>query len=203
MASERWDLTVSILHFSNLFNKQEHPILSFIFWGIYREESEGGYLRSTSGQRTSGFLHCDKMTEEVAPVSMFIENRLGNIYKCTFDTKSRCIFNLILVSPTVLEEKNLPNDQLSLMGRSILSLTTMTYVYHRSIPSIASIDIDPSIDSSHCKKRLMIFPSPAGISPTKLSLGGNNNRESFVGDIPAGDGKIDNLFLQCAGYAKP
>jgi len=76
------------------------------------------------------------MTEEVAPVSMFIENRLGNIYKCTVDTKSRRIFNFILVSPTVLEEKNLPKDQLSMMGRSILSLTTMTY----GIPSIDTVN---------------------------------------------------------------
>ncbi len=75
--SERWDLTVSIMHFSSLFNNREHPILPSIFWGIHREESEVGYLRSTSGQRTSGVLHCGKMTEEVALVSMFIENRFG------------------------------------------------------------------------------------------------------------------------------
>ncbi len=57
----------------------------------------------------------------------------------------------------------------------------------------------------HCKKRLAIFPSPAGMSLTKLSLGGNNDviyklfppRESFVSDIPAGDGKTANPFLQC------
>jgi hypothetical protein len=124
------------MHFSSLFNKREHPILPSIFWGIHREESEVGCLMSTSGQRTSGFLHCGKMTEEVAPVSMFIENRLGNIYKCTVDTKSRRIFNFILVSPTVLEEKNLPKDQLSLMGRSISPLTTMTY----GIPSIDTVN---------------------------------------------------------------
>ncbi len=35
----------------------------------------------------------------------------------------------------------------------------------------------------HCKKKLVIFPSPAGMSLTKL--------------IPAGEGKIANLFLQC------
>jgi hypothetical protein len=43
------------------------------------------------------------------------------------------------------------------------------------------------------------------VSLTKLSLGGNNDviyelfpaRESLVSDIPAGDGKIVNLFLQC------
>jgi hypothetical protein len=44
-------------------------------------------------------------------------------------------------------------------------------------------------------KRLMLFPSPAGMSLTwpeinKLFLA----RESLVRDIAAGDGKIDNLF---------
>jgi hypothetical protein len=55
----------------------------------------------------------------------------------------------------------------------------------------------------HCKKRLTIFPSPAapaGMSLTKLFLEGNNlifpvpSRESLVSDIPAGDGKMANLF---------
>jgi hypothetical protein len=55
--------------------------------------------------------------------------------------------------------------------------------------------------SLHCKKRLSYFPSPAGMSLTKLSLGGNNLiRECLVSDIPDGDGKIDNLFLQCRGW---
>jgi hypothetical protein len=40
----------------------------------------------------------------------------------------------------------------------------------------------------HCKKRLPVFPSPAGMSPTKLSLTGNN-------DVPAGDGKIGKPFI--------
>jgi hypothetical protein len=52
---------------------------------------------------------------------------------------------------------------------------------------------------------LMIFPSPAGMSLTKLSLGGNYDviyklfpsMESLVSDIPAGDGKMGNLFSQC------
>ncbi len=46
----------------------------------------------------------------------------------------------------------------------------------------------------HCKKRLPIFPPPAGMSLTKLSLAGNNlnfpGQESLVSDIPSGDGKI-------------
>ncbi len=57
----------------------------------------------------------------------------------------------------------------------------------------------------HCKKSFSIFPSPAGMSLTKLSLGGNNlymtslfpPRKSLVIDIPAGDGNIKKLFLQC------
>ncbi len=56
------------------------------------------------------------------------------------------------------------------------------------------------------KKRFASFPSPAGMSlpnSTKLSLGGNNDvitelllpRGSLVSDIPAGDGKLVNLFF--------
>ncbi len=37
----------------------------------------------------------------------------------------------------------------------------------------------------------MIFPSPAGMSLTKLP---NSDWRSLVSDIPAGDGKIGNLF---------
>jgi hypothetical protein len=51
------------------------------------------------------------------------------------------------------------------------------------------------------QKNFSIFPSPAGMPLTKLSLGGNNDviyklippRESLVSDIPAGDGNIENL----------
>jgi hypothetical protein len=55
----------------------------------------------------------------------------------------------------------------------------------------------------HRKKSFSIFPSPAGMLLTKLSLGGNNDviyklfppRESFESDIPAGDGNIEKLFF--------
>ncbi len=57
----------------------------------------------------------------------------------------------------------------------------------------------------HCKKELAVFPSPAGMSLIKLFLGGNNlvfSRPervwSLVSDIPAGDGKMANSFLQCS-----
>jgi hypothetical protein len=52
------------------------------------------------------------------------------------------------------------------------------------------------------KKRLAIFPSPAGMSLTKLYLAGKNLiipgqgefRYMYSSDIPAGDGEIANLF---------
>jgi hypothetical protein len=58
------------------------------------------------------------------------------------------------------------------------------------------------IEYLHCKKELAIFPSPAGMSLTKLSLGGKKTklfppRKSLISDIPAGDGKTANSFLQC------
>ncbi len=47
-------------------------------------------------------------------------------------------------------------------------------------------------------KRLAIFPSPAGMLLTELSLTGIIKlfpvMESLVSDIPAGDGKIAHLF---------
>ena len=57
----------------------------------------------------------------------------------------------------------------------------------------------------HRKKSFSIFPSPAGKSLPKLSLGGNKDviyklflpRESLVSDISAGDGNIEKLFLRC------
>jgi hypothetical protein len=54
----------------------------------------------------------------------------------------------------------------------------------------------------HHKKSFSMFPSPAGMSLTKLPQGGNYDviyklfllRESLVSDIPAGDGNIEKLF---------
>jgi hypothetical protein len=58
------------------------------------------------------------------------------------------------------------------------------------------------IENIHRKKYFSIFPSPAGMSLTKLSLGGNNDvinklfppKESLVSDIPSGEGNIEKLF---------
>jgi hypothetical protein len=57
----------------------------------------------------------------------------------------------------------------------------------------------------HRKKKDREFPLPSRDVSTKLSLGGNNDvinelflpRGSLVSDIPAGDGKLVNLFLRC------
>jgi hypothetical protein len=59
--------------------------------------------------------------------------------------------------------------------------------------------------SLHRKKKVREFPVPSRDVTTKLSLGGNNDvitelvlpRGSWVSDIPAGDGKLMNLFLRC------
>jgi hypothetical protein len=60
----------------------------------------------------------------------------------------------------------------------------------------------------HRKKRFAEFPVPSRDVTTKLFLGGNNDvitelflpRGSLVSDIPAGDGKLVNLFLQCGKW---
>jgi hypothetical protein len=57
----------------------------------------------------------------------------------------------------------------------------------------------------HRKKKVREFPVPSRDVTTKLFLGGNNDvitelflpRGSLVSDIPAGDGKLVNLFLRC------
>jgi hypothetical protein len=54
----------------------------------------------------------------------------------------------------------------------------------------------------HRKKKVSDFPVPSRDVTTKLSLAGNNyiiprrGEFSVISDIPAGDGKIANLFVQ-------
>jgi hypothetical protein len=63
--------------------------------------------------------------------------------------------------------------------------------------------------TTHRKKMVREFPVPSRDVITKLSLGGNNDvitelflpRGSLVSDIPAGDGKLVNLFLRCIGIS--
>ncbi len=54
----------------------------------------------------------------------------------------------------------------------------------------------------HCKKRLAVFPVHSRdvtnqTLPGREYLNYSPARESLVSDIPAGDGKTANLFLQC------
>jgi hypothetical protein len=57
----------------------------------------------------------------------------------------------------------------------------------------------------HRKKKVGEFPRPSQDVTTKFSLSGNNDvitelflpRGSLVSDIPAGDGKLVNIFLRC------
>jgi hypothetical protein len=63
----------------------------------------------------------------------------------------------------------------------------------------------------HRKKKVREFPVPSRDVTTKLYLGGNNDvttelflpRGSLVSDIPAGDGKLVNLFLRCIAWVYP
>jgi hypothetical protein len=75
-------------------------------------------------------------------------------------------------------------------------------------------DLTWDLADLHCMDRFALYtvkkgsrvsrPQP-GCHYTKLSLGGNNDvitefflpRGSLVSDIPAGDGKLVNLFLRC------
>ncbi len=75
--------------------------------------------------------------------------------------------------------------------------------FHVSAPRF--IDTVPYVRYVHLKKKVREFPVPSRDVTTKLSLSGNNDviteflpRGSLVSDIPAGDGKLVNLFLRCS-----
>ncbi len=67
---------------------------------------------------------------------------------------------------TRMKMKNRPDKQqtclLLILSYKIIQLDNGIISIHKKFANI------------HCKKRLMIFPSPAGMSLTKLSLDGNN-----------------------------
>ncbi len=46
--------------------------------------------------------------------------------------------------------------------------------YSYTVKKLSLKSLYKSVHSLHCKKRLAVFPSPAGMSLTKLSLAGNN-----------------------------
>jgi hypothetical protein len=53
----------------------------------------------------------------------------------------------------------------------------------------------------HCKKRLLIFPSPGGVSLTKLSLDGNN--KIFPRQGECGTGKSINILYSVGTSERP
>jgi hypothetical protein len=83
-----------------------------------------------------------------------------------------------------------------------------------SLISAGSISLDSTFKIHykyvHRKKKLSEFPVPSRDVTTKLFLGENNDvtyklflpRESLVSDIPAGVGKLDNLFIRCTSSLK-
>ncbi len=86
--------------------------------------------------------------------------------------------------------------------RSPSSPCRLTRTYCNNLPRTATLNfayITLFFGWYTVKKDFSIFPFPAGMSLTKLSLGGNNNviyklfpsSESLVSNIPAGEGNIE------------
>ncbi len=118
-------------------------------------------------------------------MSQKISSSLNNIFKRTF------IFNLWSPPlPSCIQNRS------SRFARP--SHSWLQYMIHFFVLSVVNGNI-------HRKKSFSIFQSPAGMSLSKLSLGGNTlymtslfpPRESLVSDIPAGDGNIEKIFLRC------
>ncbi len=63
------------------------------------------------------------------------------------------------------------------------------FSHFQLLPAVGGDIVLMHVSNSHytVKKRLAVFPSPAGMSLTELSLAGNN-------DVPAGDGKFSKLL---------
>jgi hypothetical protein len=74
---------------------------------------------------------------------------------------------------------------------------------------VEGIDSKHSIPPAYTVKKVSEIPVPSRDVTTKLSLGGNNDvitelflpRGNLVSDIPAGDGKLVNLFYGVCSLA--
>jgi hypothetical protein len=64
------------------------------------------------------------------------------------------------------------NVYLITMLTMLTMLTLLTVLTYASLAT--SLHVPPDLAMPHCKKGLAVFPSPAGMSLTKLFLGGNN-----------------------------
>jgi hypothetical protein len=79
------------------------------------------------------------------------------------------------------------------------------YLFKWFLPAFSAPRESEGSQRHTVKKKVREFPVPSRDVTTKLSLGGNNDVItelflpwwSLVSDIPAGDGKLVNLFLRC------
>jgi hypothetical protein len=91
-----------------------------------------------------------------------------------------------------------------------LSLLTIR-MWRRSYSSSSNFRANSGMRQCTVKKKVGEFPVPSRDVTTKLSLGGNNDvitelllpRGSLVSDIPAGGGKLVNLFFRCGCSVLP
>ncbi len=79
---------------------------------------------------------------------------------------------------------------------------TINFFCYTDVPDVEQSLFFLFLKGQYTVKKLFDITSPARMSLTKVSLGGNNDviyklfplRESLVSDIPAGDGNIEKLF---------
>ncbi len=95
-------------------------------------------------------------------------------------------------------------DMIWMAGKNEMRKRRVSKYVHMDQQDYCVVKILCEAEYIHRKKGFSIFPSPAGMSLTKLSLGENNDviykfppRESLVSNIPAGDGNIEKLFSRC------
>ncbi len=102
--------------------------------------------------------------------------------------------------------------------RGCIDLSTSVQIKHSPPSPFSEAGQDASPHQHSCPqplcrhsrltvKKVIVFPVPTGMSQTKLSLDRNNliipAREIFVGDVPAGVGKIGNLCYSVSSQLIP
>ncbi len=65
-------------------------------------------------------------------------------------------------------------DVVDLLTRTAWTIDNIMATVHPAVVNAMSAAFFRQVSTLHCKKRFVIFPSPAGLSLTKLSLAGNN-----------------------------
>ncbi len=115
-----------------------------------------------------------------------------------------------LKSKTLLRKYLLPIIEYSFSTNSYVCLIWI-FIFETDRAQIYSVQKKGGSSRNRytVKKRFLIFLSPAGMSCTKLSLGGNNDViyklfppwECLVSDIPAADGNVEKLFLRCSIFS--